>query len=329
MHPTIMHSTGRFAIGPHNFLGSTILAPMAGVTDRPFRILCKKLGATLTVSEMLTADKRLWHSKKSIKRMDHTGESGPISVQIAGGDVPMLVEAAKINADQGAQIIDINMGCPAKKVCKKAAGSALLKDEALVASIIENVVNAIDIPVTVKIRTGWDKTTNNCTRIAKIAEDCGAQALAIHGRSRACKYLGEAEYESIAQAKHAIGIPVFANGDITDAQKAKQVLDFTKADAIMIGRGAQGNPWIFREIEHYLATGEHLPGATWQEKFNISKHHLMALHDFYGEVLGPQIARKHMAWYLRDSEFTSVFNLIKNGEEQLHYLNRYFKAKLS
>ncbi|BCE02178.1 tRNA dihydrouridine synthase DusB [Marinicellulosiphila megalodicopiae] len=324
-----MHLPSRFTIGQHEFLGSTILAPMAGVTDRPFRVLCRKLGATLAVSEMLTADKSLWQSRKSIKRMDHTNEPGPISVQIAGGDVDMLVEAAKINADHGAQIIDINMGCPAKKVCKKAAGSALLKDAQLVADIIENVVNAIDIPVTVKIRTGWDTQTNNCKQIAKIAEDCGAQAIAIHGRSRACKYLGEAEYESIALAKQSVTIPVFANGDITSAQKAKQVLDFTQADAIMIGRAAQGNPWIFREIEHFLQSGEHLPVATWQEKHAVSYAHLIELHEFYGEVLGPQIARKHIAWYISDKEFTQVFNQIKQPEEQLHHLNCYFKAKLS
>ena len=277
---------------------------------------------------MLTADKRLWDSRKSIKRMDHTGEPGPISVQIAGGDVQMLVEAAKINADQGAQIIDINMGCPAKKVCKKAAGSALLKDEPLVAAIIENVVNAVDIPVTVKIRTGWDRENNNCERIAKIAQDNGALALAIHGRSRACKYMGEAEYESIALAKQSVTIPVFANGDVTSVEKAKQVLDFTKADAIMIGRAAQGNPWIFREIEYFLETGEHLPAVTWQEKHEVSLAHLTELHEFYGEVLGPRIARKHMAWYLCDTQFTKVFNLLQTSQEQLHHLNRYFKARL-
>ena len=244
------------SIGPYQLANRVILAPMAGVTDQPFRQLCRRLGAGLVVSEMVTSDTRLWNSRKSRLRLQHDGEPEPRSVQIAGGDPEMMAEAARMNAQLGAQIIDINMGCPAKKVCNKAAGSALLRDEPLVAAICAAVVQAVDIPVTLKIRTGWDPENRNALRIARIAEDSGIQALAVHGRTRSELYTGHAEYDTIAAVKQSISIPVFANGDIDSPQKAAEVLQHTGADAVMIGRAAQGRPWIFREIDHYLRSGE-------------------------------------------------------------------------
>ncbi|MFY0990343.1 tRNA dihydrouridine synthase DusB [Halomonas sp. C05BenzN] len=285
-------------IGRFELPNRVILAPMAGVTDRPFRQLCRQLGAGLVVGEMVTSDPGLWHTRKSRLRMDHRGEPGPRAVQIAGGDADMLAEAARLNAAQGAEIIDINMGCPAKKVCNKAAGSALLRDEALVAEILHAVVAAVDVPVTLKIRTGWCAESNNGVRVARLAEDAGIQALAVHGRHRQQRYSGEAEYDTIAAIKAAVGIPVFANGDIDSAEKAARVLDYTGADAVMIGRGAQGNPWVFREIDHYLRRGEHLPPPADGERASVLRAHLAALHDFYGEHMGVRIARKHVGWYL-------------------------------
>src|SRR5690606_21936250 len=246
-------------IGPYTLPNPLIVAPMAGVTDRPFRLLCRRMGAGLAVSEMVIADSKLWHTRKSRTRMNHQGEPEPRSVQIAGGDPEMLADAARQNAEFGAQIIDINMGCPAKKVCNKAAGSALMRDERLVAEILAAVVAAVTVPVTLKIRTGWDHDNRNALRIAKIAEDAGISALAVHGRTRADLYTGQAEYDTIATIKQALSIPVFANGDIDSPRKARQVLDYTGVDALLIGRAAQGRPWIFREINHYLATGEYLP----------------------------------------------------------------------
>ncbi len=321
-----------FRIGPYSFDSSVILAPMAGVTDRPFRQLCKTMGAGLVISEMLTADSSLWSSRKSLLRMDHTGEAEPIAVQIAGGDPEMLAEAARLNLANGAQIIDINMGCPAKKVCKKAAGSALLQDEHLVSDILKAVVAAVDIPVTLKFRTGWSQEMRNATRIARIAEDAGIQALALHGRTRADAFVGEAEYDTIAEVVKAVQIPVFANGDITSPAKAKAVLEHTGAAAVMIGRAAQGRPWIFREIEHYLRTGEQLPEPTLTEIREILFSHLRELYRFYGEVMGPRIARKHVSWYLQtvpgSDLFRKAFNAMENAEEQLTSIQTFFETLL-
>jgi tRNA-dihydrouridine synthase B len=269
---------------------------MAGVTDRPFRQLCKKMGAGLAVSEMVTSNSLLYGSEKTKRRANHEGEVDPISVQIAGADPKMMAEAARHNVDNGAQIIDINMGCPAKKICNVLAGSALLKDEPLVAQILRAVVSAVDVPVTLKIRTGWDKNNRNAIAIAKMAEDLGIQALAMHGRTRACAYMGEAEYDTIAAVKQEIRIPLIANGDITTPEKAKFVLDYTGADAVMIGRAAQGRPWIFREIEHYLSTGTHLLAPTVDEIHAVMLEHLHDLYDFYGDLTGMRMARKHIFW---------------------------------
>jgi len=306
---------------------------MAGVTDRPFRQLCRELGAGLVISEMLTADSSLWTSRKSSLRMDHKGEAEPIAVQIAGGDPQMLAEAARLNAANGAQIIDINMGCPAKKVCKKAAGSALLQDEQLVSAILQAVVKAVDIPVTLKFRTGWSQETRNATRIARIAEDAGIQALALHGRTRADGFAGAAEYDTIAEVVQAVGIPVFANGDIRSPTAAQAVLAHTGAAAVMIGRAAQGRPWIFREIDHYLRTGELLPEPSLTQVRDILVSHLRELYRFYGEVMGPRIARKHVSWYLQtvpDSElFRKAFNAIEHAEEQLTSIQSFFETLLT
>jgi len=306
---------------------------MAGVTDRPFRQLCRSLDAGLVISEMLTADSALWGSRKSSLRMDHTGEAEPIAVQIAGGDPEMMAEAARLNAANGAQIIDINMGCPAKKVCKKAAGSALLKDEQLVTEILQAVVSSVGIPVTLKFRTGWSNEERNAVRIARIAEDAGIQALALHGRTRADAFLGEAEYDTIASVVNAVNIPVFANGDINSPQKAKAVLDHTGAAAVMIGRAAQGRPWIFREIAHYLRTGEQLPEPSLTEIRDILCTHLCELYRFYGEFMGPRIARKHASWYLQtvpgSEAFRKTFNAIDNAEEQQTSIQNFFEQLLT
>jgi len=317
-----------FAIGPYRVDKPVILAPMAGVTDLPFRRLCHDQGAGLVVSEMVTSDVRLWNSTKSRHRLVHDAEVSPRSVQIAGGDPKMMAEAAQQNVELGAQIIDINMGCPAKKVCNKAAGSALLKDEALVREILESVVNSVSVPVTLKIRTGWSQDQKNGLTIAKMAQDIGIQALAIHGRTRECKFQGQAEYDTIAEIKHHLTIPIFANGDIKDSETAKFVKDYTKADGIMIGRAAQGRPWIFREINHYLQTNELLAPPSLSEVRQLVINHVNALHQFYGDYLGVRIARKHVGWYLQTladkTQFRSLFNRIDNTQEQLDKLEEFF-----
>ena len=318
-------------IGPYTLPNSLILAPMAGVTDQPFRQLCKRMGAGLVVSEMVTSDVRLWNTRKSSLRMMHSGDPEPRSVQIAGGDPEMLAEAALRNVEMGAQIIDINMGCPAKKVCNKAAGSALLKDEVLVREILQAVVAAVDVPVTLKIRTGWDRENKNGIAVAKIAEDAGIVALAVHGRTRADLYMGEAEYDTIAAIKQAVSIPVLANGDIDSPQKAKTVLAATGADGLLIGRAAQGRPWIFREIEHYLCTGEQLPAPSLLEVERILLEHLAALHAFYGDVMGVRIARKHVSWYLATlpgaREFRAQFNRLDSTDAQCTNVREFFSER--
>ncbi|MDM9651072.1 tRNA dihydrouridine synthase DusB [Pseudomonas wenzhouensis] len=318
-------------IGPYTLPNRLILAPMAGVTDRPFRQLCRRLGAGLVVSEMVTSDVRLWNSRKSSLRLLHAGDPEPRSVQIAGGDPQMMADAARKNVELGAQIIDINMGCPAKKVCNKAAGSALLRDEPLVREILAAVVGAVDVPVTLKIRTGWDRQNKNGITVAKIAEDAGIAALSVHGRTRADLYTGEAEYDTIAAIKQAISIPVFANGDIDSPQKAKAVLDATGADALLIGRAAQGRPWIFREIEHYLRTGESLPAPSLLEVERILLEHLAALHAFYGELMGTRIARKHVGWYLATlpgaREFRTQFNRLDSTDAQCAHVRAFFRER--
>ncbi len=317
-------------IGPYTIDPPVVLAPMAGVTDKPFRQLCKRLGAGLAVSEMTTADPRLWTTRKSRQRMDHVGEPDPVSVQIAGYDPAMLAEAARYNVDHGAQLVDINMGCPAKKVCNVWSGSALLQDEPLVARILAAVVNAVDVPVTLKIRTGWNRDNRNGLVIAKIAEDAGIAALAVHGRTRADLYEGEAEYETIAAIKAAIRIPVFANGDVDSPAKAKHVLEATGADAVMIGRAAQGRPWIFREIAHHLATGTTLPPPSPREVQGILLGHLDDLYAFYGEAQGVRIARKHLGWYAKDrpenAAFRAVANRAESAVDQQRLTREYFDA---
>jgi tRNA-dihydrouridine synthase B len=303
---------------------------MAGVTDKPFRMLCKRLGAGLCVSEMTTSEPRLWHTSKSMRRMDHIDEPAPISVQIAGTDPQVLAEAARYNIDHGAQIIDINMGCPAKKVCNVWAGSALMQDEALVGRILAAVVAAVDAPVTLKIRTGWNRDNRNGLAVARIAEDCGIAALAVHGRTRADQYMGEAEYETIAAIKAAVKIPVLANGDVDSPERARFVFDYTKADAVMIGRAAQGRPWIFREVAHFLETGERLPSPTPAQVRDILTGHLEHLHAFYGEQAGVRIARKHLGWYARDrpenAAFRAVVNRAESADEQIRLTRDYFDA---
>jgi tRNA-dihydrouridine synthase B len=320
-------------IGPYLIDPPVVLAPMAGVTDKPFRLLCKRLGAGLAVSEMTSADPTLWQTRKSLRRMDHAGEPEPVSVQIAGYDPAMLAEAARFNVANGAQLIDINMGCPAKKVCNVWSGSALLQDEPLVARIVKAVVDAVDVPVTLKIRTGWNRDNRNALNIARIAEDAGIAALAVHGRTRADKYEGEAEYATIAAVKAAVRIPVLANGDVCTPQQAKHVLAVTGADAVMIGRGAQGRPWIFREIAHYLATGELLPEPEPAEVAAILLGHLEHLHAFYGEPAGVRIARKHLGWYAKDrpenAAFRQVVNRAETASEQLRLTRDYFTALAS
>lgn len=301
---------------------------MAGVTDRPFRELCLRYGAGMAVSEMMSANPKLWKTSKSKQRMVHEGESGIRSVQIAGSDPQLMADAAQFSVENGAQIIDINMGCPAKKVNKKLAGSALLQYPTIIEEILKAVVNAVDVPVTLKTRTGWDTENKNCVQIAKLAEDCGIQALALHGRTKACMYKGEAEYDSIKAVKEAISIPVIANGDIDSPEKAKFVLEYTGADALMIGRPAQGRPWIFQEIHHYLENGTTMDELPTQEVKAIMLSHVNALHEFYGEYLGPRIARKHVGWYLKEheqaSEFRRTFNAIDAAPLQIEALEGYF-----
>jgi tRNA-dihydrouridine synthase B len=337
-----------FTIGSWSIQQPTILAPMAGVTDEPFRHLCRELGAGMTVSEMVTSDERLWSSRKSQQRLSSlkntkfdSQKNDIRSVQLAGNDPAMMAAAAKTNAEMGADIIDINMGCPAKKVCKKAAGSALLKDEKLVSEILSAVVSAVDIPVTLKIRTGWSPELRNGVTIAKIAEGSGIQALAVHGRTRACAFKGDAEYDTIAEIVQQVSMPVFANGDISSAEKAKSVLQYTGAAAVMIGRAAQGNPWIFREINYYLATGQHLNKPSAEEVCTTLSQHMKELHYFYGELMGPRIARKHVGWYLKQhshnvkkdllsnyyDDFRHRFNRIENSQEQLNAITDFFNQE--
>ena len=317
-------------IGPHVIEPKVVLAPMAGVTDKPFRVLCKRLGAGLCVSEMTTSDPRLWNTPKSRHRMDHEGEPDPVSVQIAGTDPAVMAAAARHNVDNGAQLIDINMGCPAKKVCNAWAGSALMREPALVARILEAVVAAVDVPVTLKIRTGWAAGQRNALEIARIAESAGIAALAVHGRTRDQLYKGEAEYDTIAEVKAALSIPVMANGDIDSPRKAREVLDHTGCDAVLIGRAAQGRPWIFREIAHYLATGEELPPPSLTEVRDVLLGHLRHLHDFYGDAKGVRIARKHLGWYAKDrpenAAFRAVVNRAETAEAQLSLTRGYFDA---
>ena len=317
-------------LGPFKLAANVVLAPMAGVTDKPFRMLCKRLGAGLCVSEMTISNPKLWHTSKSMHRMDHDGEPDPISVQIAGTVPEVMAEAARYNVDHGAQIIDINMGCPAKKVCSTWAGSALMRDEALVARILSAVVRAVDVPVTLKIRTGWDSAHRNALAIARIAQDSGIAALAVHGRTRDQHYTGVAEYDTIAAVKAVLSIPVLANGDVDSPEKAAFVLRHTGADAVMVGRAAQGRPWIFREIAHYLATGERLPEPGVEEVRAVLLGHLEHLHAFYGEVAGVRIARKHLGWYARDrpenAAFRAVVNRAETADEQVRLTGDYFDA---
>ena len=315
-------------IGPHQLKNNLLVAPMAGVTDRPFRQLCKLMGAGMAVSEMVASNSLLWGSEKTRRRANHEGEVDPIAVQIAGADPMMMAEAAQYNVDQGAQIIDINMGCPAKKVCNVMAGSALLQNEPLVMRIVQAVVRAVSVPVTLKIRTGWDRGSRNAVSVAKLAEDAGIQALAVHGRTRACAYTGEAEYDTIAAVKSAVRIPVIANGDITTPEKARRVLAYTGADAVMIGRAAQGRPWIFREIEHYLKTGTHLPPPEVEEIHRVLTAHLGDLYAFYGEHTGVRMARKHISWYTKglagSAAFRHAMNQLLTCAEQLAAVDEFF-----
>ena len=317
-------------IGPHRIDPKVILAPMAGVTDKPFRLLCKRLGAGLAVSEMTTSDPRFWHTAKSLHRMDHVGEPDPVSVQIAGTVPEVMADAARFNVDHGAQLIDINMGCPAKKVCNAWAGSALMREPDLVARIVGAVVRAVDVPVTLKIRTGWDAAHRNAPEIARIAEDAGIAALAVHGRTRDQQYTGTAEYDTITAIKAMLRIPVVANGDIDSPAKAKQVLEATGCDAVMVGRAAQGRPWLLGQIAHYLATGTPLPEPGPAEVREILLGHLQALHAFYGESAGVRIARKHLGWYARDrpenAAFRAVVNRAQSADEQLRLTRDYFDA---
>lgn len=316
-------------IGPYHLRNNIVVAPMAGVTDRPFRQLCKRMGAGMAVSEMVASNSLLWGSPKTRRRADHEGEVEPISVQIAGAEPQMLAEAARYNVDQGAQIIDINMGCPAKKVCNVMAGSALLKDESLVGCILDHVVAAVNVPVTLKIRTGWDRNNRNARSVARIAESAGVQALAIHGRTRACGFSGDAEYDTIAAVKSDIRIPVIANGDIDTPERVKDVLEYTRADGVMIGRAAQGRPWMFDAVTHYLATGEHLPPPEVAEIKSVLIAHLHDLYGFYGEHAGVRVARKHISWYTKGLAGSAAFrhnmNRLESCDEQLAAVDEYFE----
>ena len=318
-------------IGPYLLRNNVFVAPMAGVTDRPFRQLCKQLGAGYAVSEMAASNPRLWATEKSTRRTDHAGEMEPKAVQIAGADPQELADCAKFNVDRGAQIIDINMGCPVKKVCNSWCGSALLQDEALVARILDAVVGAVDVPVTLKFRTGWNRANKNALRIARLAEQAGIAMLTLHGRTRADGYSGEAEYATIAAVKAAVSIPVVANGDITTPQKARDVLALTGADAVMIGRAAQGRPWICREIDHFLRTGTLLPAPMVDEVQALMHEHLEAHYAFYGEFLGVRTARKHIGWYVRELEggeaFRQQMNLLESTGAQLAAVASFFETQ--
>jgi tRNA-dihydrouridine synthase B len=316
------------SIGPYKLDNCVALAPMAGVTDLPFRRLCRELGAGLVVSEMVTSDSRLWHSRKTRLRLHHSAECEPRSVQIAGSEPAMMAQAAAHNATLGAQIIDINMGCPAKKVCRKAAGSALLQDEALVRDILAAVTAAVDVPVTLKLRTGWSPQHRNGPTIARIAEDVGISALAVHGRTRSCRFAGEAEYDTIREICQIVDIPVFANGDINGPHKAAEVLRYTGAAGVMIGRSAQGRPWLCGQIADYLATGETRTEPSAEEQWQIMRRHLTDLHQFYGEYMGVRVARKHIGWYLGEHPGTRLlrrdFNSLESAQQQLGLLENYF-----
>ncbi|MGZ8289835.1 MAG: tRNA dihydrouridine synthase DusB [Telluria sp.] len=320
-------------IGPYLLRNNVFVAPMAGVTDRPFRQLCKELGAGYAVSEMAASNPRLWATEKSSRRTDHAGEMEPKAVQIAGADPQDLADCAKFNVDRGAQIIDINMGCPVKKVCNSWCGSALLQHEDLVERILHAVVAAVDVPVTLKFRTGWNRENKNALRIARIAEQAGIQMLTLHGRTRADGYKGDAEYDTIRAVKAAVGIPVVANGDITTPEKARFVLDYTGADAVMIGRAAQGRPWICREIEHYLRTGTHLPPPFVEEVRKLMSEHLQAHYAFYGEYVGVRTARKHIGWYVEDlpggEDFRQQMNRLESTAEQLLAVDKFFESQHS
>jgi tRNA-dihydrouridine synthase B len=317
------------SIGPYTLPNPVVLAPMAGVTDRPFRQLCRRLGAGLVVGEMVSANPDLRNTRKSQLRLNHEGEPEPIAVQIMGGDPETLAASAVFNVANGAQIIDINMGCPAKKVCNKAAGSALLKDEGLVKEILHAVVESVDVPVSLKIRTGWAPEHRNGPTVAQMAEKAGIVSLAVHGRTRACGYRDTVEYDTIRTIKQSVSIPVFANGDITSARKAAEVMQYTGADGVLIGRAAQGRPWIFREVVHFLQTGEELPPPALNEVEQILLDHMAELYQFYGEYLGLRIARKHVSWYLQnqeeDKDFRSRFNRLESAAEQLMAVQHWFK----
>jgi tRNA-dihydrouridine synthase B len=317
-------------IGPYQFDSPVFLAPMAGVTDKPFRRLCRELGAAYAVSEMTSADPALRNSRKSLLRREHGGEIGPVGVQIAGSDPAQLADAARFNVDHGADIIDINLGCPAKKVCKVWAGSALLQDEPLVGRILDAVVAAVDVPVTLKIRTGWSLENRNALAIARIADSAGVRALAIHGRTRDMRYEGQAEYTTIALVKSRVSIPVIANGDIDTPEKAASVLALTGADALMIGRAAQGRPWLFREMVHFLATGNKIPALDAQAIATILTGHLQALYAFYGEPAGVRIARKHIAWYAKErsghAAYRAAVNRSATAHDQLELTRHFFAS---
>jgi len=327
-------STGKIPtmhIGPWTFPNPVFVAPMAGVTDRPFRQLCKRLGAGHAVSEMAASNPKLWHSVKTSRRLNHDGEIDPVCVQIAGADPAMMAEAAVFNIARGARIIDINMGCPAKKVCNLASGSALLRDEPLIARILDAVVQActpLGVPVTLKTRTGWDREHRNALRIGHLAQSAGIAALTLHGRTRADLYTGQAEYDTIRAVKAELNIPVIANGDINSPEKARAVLDYTGADAVMIGRAAQGRPWIFREIDHYLRTGQKLAAPTWTEMGTLLLDHLDDHYRFYGEHTGVRTARKHIGWYLNGlsgaSEFLASMNTLDSTREQWRAVADWF-----
>ncbi len=318
-------------IGPYTLSSPFVLAPMVGITDAPFRRLCRRFGAGMTTSEMTTADTRLWRSAKFRHRLDLDLDCEPVAVQIAGSDAGQLALAAKACVDRGAQIIDINMGCPAKKVCNKLAGSALLKDVHLVEAILQAVVAAVEVPVTLKMRTGWDPEHRNGEIVARIAEDCGVQALAIHGRTRACRYRGCAEYETIARIKDAVRIPVFANGDITSPEKSLEVLRLTNADGLMIGRGAQGRPWIFRELLQFAQGGQTKARLEKNELRDIMLGHLNDLHQFYGEAAGVRVARKHLTWYCKSlidaDDFRYQVVRVESGSEQIRLTREYFERE--
>jgi tRNA-dihydrouridine synthase B len=315
-------------IGHHAIASNLVVAPMAGVTDRPFRQLCRRLGAGYAVSEMVASNPLLRTTEKSLRRTDHRGEARPIAVQIAGTDPSAMADAARYNVARGAEIIDINMGCPAKKVCNVAAGSALLRNEPLVAAIVTAVVQAVDVPVTLKIRTGWSPEHRNAVRVARIAEDAGIRALAVHGRTRACAFVGPIDYETIRAVKASVSIPVIANGDIATPEQAKRVLDDTGADALMIGRAAQGRPWIFREIRHFLDHGRHLPPPTVVEARDVILAHLDDHYTLYGAAAGVRIARKHLGWYARDLAGADAFrrevNVTETTAAQLAVVRRFF-----